>query len=564
MATPAVKRQVFAGSAADVARCVSPSAHRADFLSYGETAQYKMNIQLLVRTPELWRALHALQSNLSFQPRKLKQAVEIVWEETRPTWPQNLSDDHRAEWVESVARRLRTALRHLAHTLANGRHRGNTPRWLDRLLGGSTSSEGQEEEEEQDEEGEADEGEEEEEEEEDEEDESDRRHAGEASASLGDGRRPAGEKAKQEEEGAKEGEQKVHEAQEANARRHADEVSAPPGDIGCRPADKVTTEFVYGYCFERGQAWRAPAGSPKLNNREYTDVYAREGALETDFAACRWQDGEEHEVTDLQVAELRARTTSVWNTHRKPLWTGTLGKSTLKLKKACRPTGDAVEIYKTPPGGKETQILQILLDKFDGDQDAKRASGVALGTSLCERLASGTLKESALKEARDSEQRGRASEADAASSGAASSGAAPDTGAALKRRWSSQVKGPGHKKPAEEAPRKRPRAALAAPRKRPAAEEAPEEEKQEEEEEDQGDEEEEAEEEKQKEKDESSKASRACTSTSSTCPPSPSLSALIEEIFLPTSRLPGAGRLELDGDLPSPDALNLSDLDDVV
>ena len=336
-------------------------------------------------------------------------------------------------------------------------------------------------------------------------------------------------------------------------------VSAPPGDIGCRPADKVCAEFVYGYCFERGQAWRAPAGSPKLNDREYTDVYAREGALETDFAACRWQDGEEREVTDLQVAELRARTTTLWNTHRKPLWTGTLGKSTLKLKKACRPTGDAVAIFKTPPGGKETQILQILLDKFDGDQDAKRASGVALGTSLCERLASGTLKESALKEARDREQRGRAPEADAASSGAA-----PDTGAAPKRRWSSQVRGPGHKRPAEEAlaaPRKRP---AAAPRKRPAAEEAPEDQKQEEEEEDQGDEEGQdlsddglfpfvAEEEEEQDKEESIQQHTSGSTDD--------LQALLDEM-LEGPRPPEAGRLELDEDLPSPDTLHLSDLED--
>jgi hypothetical protein len=248
----------------------------------------------------------------------------------------------------------------------------------------------------------------------------------------------------------------------------------------------------------------------------------------------------------------------LWNTHRKPLWTGTLGKSTLKLKKACRPTGDAVAIFKTPPGGKETQILQILLDKFDGDQDAKRASGVALGTSLCERLASGTLKESALKEARDREQRGRAPEADAASSGAA-----PDTGAAPKRRWSSQVRGPGHKRPAEEplaAPRKRP---AAAPRKRPAAEEAPEDQKQEEEEEDQGDEEEEAaEEEKQKEKEEEEAPQDEEESIKQHTSGSPEeLQALLDEM-LAGPRLPDAGRLELDEDLPSPDNLHLSDLED--
>jgi len=132
---------------------------------------------------------------------------------------------------------------------------------------------------------------------------------------------------------------------------------------------------------------------------------SRAGAKDTDFCACRW-DGEERKVTDFTIAEPRARADRMWNNQRKPLWTGSLGNGTLKLKTATKPTGDALVIFKATDG-KEKQILQILLGKFEGDARAKRNAGAALGTSLRERLQAGTLSEGALQATRDEERQGQ-------------------------------------------------------------------------------------------------------------------------------------------------------------
>eukprot|EP00972_Heterocapsa_arctica_P013029 1914583-Heterocapsa_arctica.AAC.1 len=85
-----VKRQVFQGTAADVAAAVGPHVVRADFFEYPEKVTDDMIIQKILKVRRLlWRALHGLNDNFSFQPSKLREAMAIIWDEQRHTWPRH-------------------------------------------------------------------------------------------------------------------------------------------------------------------------------------------------------------------------------------------------------------------------------------------------------------------------------------------------------------------------------------------------------------------------------------------------------------------------------------------
>ena len=224
----------------------------------------------------MWRALHALNNNCSFQPSKLATAMTIVWEEKHDTWAVQVSDEHKDGWIASMVNRLRTALSHLSKALAHCRGRTAPPKWLELLLGDAdvtdsalpdSSPQQEDAEEEEGEEQEEQEGEEGEEEEVSEPD---------------------------EEEDEPQPVKPVMKAKKKDDRRPPDEPSQKPKDrplVGDSAGDAAceAVEYVYGYCFERHQAWRTSAAAKaNAKNREYTNVYAKVGTLDTDFAVCKW------------------------------------------------------------------------------------------------------------------------------------------------------------------------------------------------------------------------------------------------------------------------------------
>jgi len=129
-----LKRQVFQGSAINVAAVIGPHAVTATFLEYPEKNADKIKCKQLWKLRAMWRALHALNNNCSFQPSKLATAMTIVWEEKHDTWAVQVSDEHKDGWIASMVTRLRTALAHLSKALARGRARPALPKWLELLL----------------------------------------------------------------------------------------------------------------------------------------------------------------------------------------------------------------------------------------------------------------------------------------------------------------------------------------------------------------------------------------------------------------------------------------------
>ena len=401
-------RQVFKGTAADLAAVIAPHAVRADWFEYAETASAKMSVPKLMKMRAMFRALHGLSDNFSFQATKVKSAMLEVWTQQRSVWPAKLADEHRDAWVTSMSARLRTALAHIARSLAKGRCRSTPPRWLQQLLADPARAGGEENapEEEEEAEEEAEEEEEDEEEEEKKEEKEDRRDASE----KGD-RRDADEKKE---------DRRVADEKKKEDRRVADEKKKEDRRVADEKKEErrvADDEYFYGYCFERAQAWRAPASKPQ--NREYSKVYAPEGAVDTDFAVCQW-DGKVHTVTDLAVKELKVRSACLWQASKGPVWTGALGDAALKLTKSIRytdgnPSHESLAIFKVPSDGTaKEQLLQIIVHMFDGDIEAQRNKTVTLGVSLCEQLQAGTIPatRAALRAARDKVYSGEKRSAD--------------------------------------------------------------------------------------------------------------------------------------------------------
>ena len=137
-------------------------------------------------------------------------------------------------------------------------------------------------------------------------------------------------------------------------------------------------------------------------------------------------------------------------------------KDVLKLLKSVRNTkSDNPEeslCIVTYPGGKAKQLLQVRIDKFSGDREKQREQAVALCTSLCQQLESGSMpaKSEQLQAARDKVTMGSSvADEGAASSGAGEGAASSGAGEVKKRPAASPVAGEGKKvnrRPAAEAP----------------------------------------------------------------------------------------------------------------
>ena len=476
-------RKVFAGEAAELAACIGPHVGRADFFSFDAESN---RVAELKKVPELWRSLQRLSDNFSFQRNKLEMALAQVWDEKSSVWPVPLSDNHRRQWAIDQATRLKNA----CMFIANAMKKAKPAKWAVELLGLEAmpkrrpagdkqkkgdrrpadegdrrpadegaegdrrpADEGQKGEDAEDEEEE--EGEEEEEEEGEEEEEEEEEEKAKKEAEAGDVPRRAGDKRQAT---------RMTGSSEAlgvpkQKRRRADATGQ--GAVGAPTQEPEAVEYVYGYCQERKEAFRAPVAKP--DRRQYTKVYAKDGADPSDYVFAKW-DGGEREVRDLLVKELKVQQGCQWDTRRGPLWSGTLGeeKDVLKLVKSVRNTKSAnpeesLCIF-TYPGGKAKQLLQVRVDKFSGDREKQREQAVALCTSLCQQLESGSMpaKSEQLQAARDKVTMGSSgADEGAASSGAGEGAASSGAGEVKKRPAASPVAGEGKKvnrRPAAEAP----------------------------------------------------------------------------------------------------------------
>ena len=489
----------FAGEAAELAACIGPHVGRADFFAFD--AEKSNRVAELRKVPELWRSLQKLSDNFSFQREKLEMALGQVWDEKSSAWSVPLSDQFKSDWTIDQANRLK----HACLFIAQAMKKAKPAKWAIELLGLESmpkrrhagakqkkgdrrpadegdgdrrpADEGQKEDEEEEEgEEEEEEGEEEEEEGEEEEEEEEEEQ----------GQKENEEKAKEEAETKKEAEEKAAKEAEAGEvpRRAGDKreatrmagsseaVGVPKqkrrradatrqGAVGAPTQEPEAVEYVYGYCQERKEAFRAPVAKP--DRRQYTKVYAKDGADPSDYVFAKW-DGEEREVRDLLVKELKVQRGCQWDTRRGALWGGTLGeaKDVLKLLKSVRNTkSDNPEeslCIVTYPGGKAKQLLQVRIDKFSGDREKQREQAVALCTSLCQQLESGSMpaKSEQLQAARDKVTMGSSvADEGAASSGAGEGAASSGAGEVKKRPAASPVAGEVKKvnrRPAAEAP----------------------------------------------------------------------------------------------------------------
>eukprot|EP00969_Alexandrium_andersonii_P004208 182370-Alexandrium_andersonii.AAC.1 len=68
------QRQLYRGSAEELAFAICPHADRADFIKFDEKSNSKVQIAAILQARELWKSLQALQGNLSF-PRLVTEAA---------------------------------------------------------------------------------------------------------------------------------------------------------------------------------------------------------------------------------------------------------------------------------------------------------------------------------------------------------------------------------------------------------------------------------------------------------------------------------------------------------
>jgi hypothetical protein len=124
-----VKLQVFRGTADDLAAVLGPHVDRGNFFFPEKVTD--TNIEMIWKVRPLWRALHFMNDNFSFQATKLQGAMAIIWEERRDTWPSKLSDEHKDGWVFSVTNRLLAALSESSRAIQST---GIRERWLQQVL----------------------------------------------------------------------------------------------------------------------------------------------------------------------------------------------------------------------------------------------------------------------------------------------------------------------------------------------------------------------------------------------------------------------------------------------
>ena len=111
-------RFTFKGSETQVATVLIPFATEANFFRYDENAKTAVKGQLQTNAA-MFRALHVLSPNLSYQGKKIQKALHMVWKDCYPKWERKPSPEFEKDWVKSMKDRLVTALHHLKKAKAS-------------------------------------------------------------------------------------------------------------------------------------------------------------------------------------------------------------------------------------------------------------------------------------------------------------------------------------------------------------------------------------------------------------------------------------------------------------
>ena len=67
----------------------------------------------------MFRALHLLSPNMSFQNKKIQAALHLVWKDCYPKWERKPSAGFEKDWVKSMQDRLVLACKHLKKAMAS-------------------------------------------------------------------------------------------------------------------------------------------------------------------------------------------------------------------------------------------------------------------------------------------------------------------------------------------------------------------------------------------------------------------------------------------------------------
>ena len=116
---------------------------------------------------------------------------------------------------------------------------------------------------------------------------------------------------------------------------------------------------------------------------EYTKVYAKPGAQDSDYVFATFGDGVERAITDFTVAEHRTREEINFKSNKGALFSEKFDDtSVVKLKKQKCGHDEGVAVYKDS-GNQKHQLTQIMFKWFKGDAHTQREACVKVGLSLC-------------------------------------------------------------------------------------------------------------------------------------------------------------------------------------
>jgi hypothetical protein len=111
-------RSVYKGTAADVAKAVSPFVDKPCWLKYGEVmGKCRVEPGKLLPHVRLLASLHRLQTNLSFPQGVTAEVMQINFEQSCEQWGTSDWDAAKiTDWTMTMAKRIRVMCRHVMQT----------------------------------------------------------------------------------------------------------------------------------------------------------------------------------------------------------------------------------------------------------------------------------------------------------------------------------------------------------------------------------------------------------------------------------------------------------------
>jgi len=171
------------------------------------------------------------------------------------------------------------------------------------------------------------------------------------------------------------------------------EVATASGEasiVAGKAGDNTSGGFIIGYSMQNHMAFKKPVSSRVKSKGqssaiapEYTKVYAKPGAQDSDYVFATFGDGVERAITDFTVAEHRTREEINFKSNKGALFSEKFDDtSVVKLKKQKCGHDEGVAVYKDS-GNQKHQLTQIMFKWFKGDAHTQREACVKVGLSLC-------------------------------------------------------------------------------------------------------------------------------------------------------------------------------------